>query len=158
MLSLVAVAISALPAFAAVLLFSMTGCAALRPDRPDGFVSLAEAVPDAILEPRYYSTYNFIGDRIDGYEEPCAILSKEAAAALKEASDEAVRRGYRFKMCELLSHSTLPIAMVVERSGYESDGYAKRFFLRRTGMTMREYRRQTCKYTAPRVREACRLA
>ena len=47
------------------------------------------------------------------------------------------------KMCELLSHSTLPIAMVVERSGYESDGYAKRFFLRRTGMTMREYRRQT---------------
>ena len=76
MLSLVAVAISALPAFAAVLLFSMTGCAALRPDRPDGFVSLAEAVPDAILEPRYYSTYNFIGDRIDGYEEPCAILSK----------------------------------------------------------------------------------
>ena len=47
------------------------------------------------------------------------------------------------KMCELLSHSTLPIAMVVERSGYESDGYAKRFFLRRTGMTMCEYRRET---------------
>ena len=64
MLSLVAVSIAALPAFAAVLLFSMTGCAALRPDRPDGFVSLAEAVPDAILEPRYYSTYNFIGDRM----------------------------------------------------------------------------------------------
>jgi LacI family transcriptional regulator len=49
------------------------------------------------------------------------------------------------KMCELLSRSALPIAMVVERSGYESDGYAKRFFLKRTGMTMREYRRQTAK-------------
>lgn len=47
------------------------------------------------------------------------------------------------KMCELLSHGSLPIAMVVERSGYESDGYAKRFFLKRTGMTMREYRRQS---------------
>ena len=49
------------------------------------------------------------------------------------------------KMCELLSRGTLPIAMVVERSGYESDGYAKRFFLKRTGMTMREYRRQATK-------------
>ena len=49
------------------------------------------------------------------------------------------------KMRELLSSSTLPIAMVVERSGYESDGYAKRFFLKRTGMTMREYRRQSAK-------------
>ncbi len=44
------------------------------------------------------------------------------------------------KMCELLTHSTIPIAMVVERGGYESDGYAKRFFLKQTGMTMREYR------------------
>lgn len=29
-----------------------------------GFVELSEAVPDVILEPRYYSTYNFVGDRI----------------------------------------------------------------------------------------------
>ena len=27
---------------------------------------LPEAVPDAILEIRYYSTYNFVGERIDG--------------------------------------------------------------------------------------------
>ena len=46
------------------------------------FVSLAEAVPDVILEIRYYSTYNFVGDRIDGYEEPCALITKDAAAAL----------------------------------------------------------------------------
>ena len=64
----------------------------------EGFVSLAEAVPDAILEIRYYSTYNFVGDRIEGYLEPCALLSKEAAAALKAASDECVRRGYRLKI------------------------------------------------------------
>ena len=64
----------------------------------DGFVSLAEAVPDAILEIRYYSTYNFIGERIDGYERPCALITKEAARALKAASDECVRRGYRLKI------------------------------------------------------------
>ena len=43
------------------------------------FVLLSEAVPDAILEIRYYSTYNFVGTRIDGYEEPVALLTKEAA-------------------------------------------------------------------------------
>ncbi len=49
----------------------------------------------------------------------------------------------RFRnMCDLLSRSSLPVAMVVERSGYESDGFAKKLFLSRTGMTMREYRTQ----------------
>ena len=40
------------------------------------FVLLAEAVPDAILEIRYYSTYNFVGDRIKGYEQPVALKTK----------------------------------------------------------------------------------
>ncbi len=62
------------------------------------FVLLSEAVPDAILEIRYYSTYNFVGSRIDGYEEPVALLTKEAAAALKEVSDELVAKGYRLKI------------------------------------------------------------
>ena len=75
------------------------GCASVRMrEGREGFVSLAEAVPDAILEIRYYSTYNFVGERIDGYEQPCALISKEAAAALKAESDEAVRRGYRLKI------------------------------------------------------------
>ncbi len=62
------------------------------------FVILSEAVPDVILEIRYYSTYNFVGERIDGYEEPVAMLTKEAAAALKEVSDELVGQGYRLKI------------------------------------------------------------
>jgi len=52
-------------------------------DDASDFVLLSEAVPDAILEIRYYSTYNFVGDRIAGYEEPVALLTKEAAAALR---------------------------------------------------------------------------
>jgi len=62
------------------------------------FVLLSEAVPDAILEIRYYSTYNFVGDRIDGYEEPLAFMTKESAAALKEVSDELAKKGYRLKI------------------------------------------------------------
>ena len=67
-------------------------------DDASDFVLLSEAVPDAILEIRYYSTYNFVGDRIDGYEEPLAFLTREAAAALKEVSDELVAKGYRLKI------------------------------------------------------------
>lgn len=62
------------------------------------FVVLAEEVPDVILEIRYYSTYNFVGDRIDGYEEPIALITKEAAKALKKASDELKSKGYRLKI------------------------------------------------------------
>ena len=67
-------------------------------DDSSDFVLLSEAVPDAILEVRYYSTYNFVGDRIDGYEEPLAMLTKEAATALKNVSDELVSKGYRLKI------------------------------------------------------------
>ena len=62
------------------------------------FVLLSEVVPDAILEIRYYSTYNFVGDRIDGYEEPVALLTEEAAEALKEVSDDLEEDGYRLKI------------------------------------------------------------
>ncbi len=67
-------------------------------DDSSDFVLLSEAVPDAILEIRYYSTYNFVGDRIDGYEEPVALLTKEAAEKLKEVSDELAAKGYRLKI------------------------------------------------------------
>ncbi len=67
-------------------------------DDASDFVLLSEAVPDAILEIRYYSTYNFVGERIDGYEQPVALLTKEAAAALKAVSDEVIAQGYRLKI------------------------------------------------------------
>ena len=63
-----------------------------------GFVLVSEAVPDTILEIRYYSTYNFIGDRVDGYEEPIAMLTREAASALRAVSDEMIKQGYRLKI------------------------------------------------------------
>lgn len=67
-------------------------------DDSSDFVLISEAVPDVILEIRYYSTYNFVGDRIDGYEEPLAFCTREAAAALKEVSDDLKEQGYRLKI------------------------------------------------------------
>ena len=63
-----------------------------------GFVSVGEAIPDVLLDIRYYSSFNFIGERIDGYEEPAALLTREAAQALKEASREAMEQGFRLKV------------------------------------------------------------
>ncbi|MCR5061138.1 MAG: M15 family metallopeptidase [Saccharofermentans sp.] len=63
-----------------------------------GFVLLSDYVPGMIQEIRYFSTYNFIGDRINGYEEPCAIATLEAARALNRASCELNVLGYRLKV------------------------------------------------------------
>ena len=65
---------------------------------PSGFVLLSDYVPGVIQEIRYFSTYNFIGERIDGYEEPCALLTKEAARALKSVANEMAVRGLRLKI------------------------------------------------------------
>ena len=65
---------------------------------PSGFVLLSDYVPHIIQEIRYFSTYNFIGERIDGYEEPCAILTIEAARAMKSVCSELFVQGYRVKV------------------------------------------------------------
>ena len=62
------------------------------------FVTLTDAVPDAILEIRYFGTYNFVGDRVDGYLEPTALLTKKAADSLKAVSDDVKALGYRLKI------------------------------------------------------------
>jgi len=63
-----------------------------------GFLVLADFIPQIVQEIRYYSTFNFVGDRIDGYEEPCALLTMEAARALKAVSNEMIVKGYRLKI------------------------------------------------------------
>ncbi len=65
---------------------------------PSGFVVLADHVPSIVQEIRYYSTYNFIGDRIDCYEQPAALCTQEAARALKAAANELNVLGYRLKV------------------------------------------------------------
>lgn len=64
----------------------------------EGFVLVTDVIPDAILEIRYYTDYNFVGEQIDGYEEPVALLTKEAAQALKAANDDLEEQGYCIKI------------------------------------------------------------
>lgn len=63
--------------------------------RPDGFVSVSEVIPDVLLDVRYYSTYNFVGERVDGYEAPLVLLTKEAADALALVNADMRRKGLR---------------------------------------------------------------
>ena len=63
-----------------------------------GFVLLADVVPGIVQEIRYYSTFNFVGDRVDGYEEPVALLTREAAQALRTVAGEMNVQGYRLKI------------------------------------------------------------
>jgi D-alanyl-D-alanine dipeptidase len=77
---------------ASLLICLLTACKSNR------FVTLTDAVPDAILEIRYYGTYNFVGSRIDGYKEPTALLTREAADSLRAVSDDVKALGYRLKI------------------------------------------------------------
>ncbi len=70
----------------------------ISPDDSSGFVRLADVVPDVILEVRYYSTYNFVGERIDGYEEPQILITREAAHALQHVNIALRKQGYCLKV------------------------------------------------------------
>ncbi len=67
-------------------------------DDTSQFVTLTDVVPDAILEIRYFGTYNFVGQRIDGYLEPTALFTRKAADSLRAVSDELMAQGYRLKI------------------------------------------------------------
>ena len=73
--------------------------AALAPEEDSSdFVYVTDVIPDAILEIRYYSTYNFIGDRIPGYDAPVAMMTRRAADSLKVVNDELRAKGYCLKI------------------------------------------------------------
>lgn len=71
---------------------------AIDPDDASDFVVITDVAPDVLLEIRYYSTYNFIGSRVDGYLEPTALLTRQAADSLRAVSDELKEQGYRLKI------------------------------------------------------------
>ncbi len=73
--------------------------AAIEPEMNSAdFVNITDVVPDAILEIRYFGTYNFVGTRIDGYEQPTALLTRQAADSLRAVSDDLKAQGYRLKI------------------------------------------------------------
>lgn len=77
-----------------------------QPDTPQiaqrephkGFVYVKDLIPDLIEDLRYFTTNNFMGVKVDGYEANVAILTKQAAEKLKEAADELRKMGYVIKI------------------------------------------------------------
>lgn len=89
--------------FAAIIVLTLlSSCEQKKPIAPEedssAFVLVGDVIPDAVLEIRYYSTFNFIGDRIPGYDEPVAILTRQAADSLRKVSDELWVQGYVLKI------------------------------------------------------------
>ena len=67
-------------------------------DLPDGFVYIKDIIPNIVLEMRYCTNDNFVGQRIDGYAAPKGILTKEAAIALSKVQDELNAFGLGIKV------------------------------------------------------------
>lgn len=63
-----------------------------------GFVNIKDVIPEAQIEIRYATTHNFVGDVINGYDEPIAIMTKEAAVALMGANNDLKEQGYTVKI------------------------------------------------------------
>ena len=60
-----------------------------------GFTYVSDYVDDAVIDLRYFSSYNFVGTRIDGYLAPRPMMTKEAAIALASAAADLRKQGYR---------------------------------------------------------------
>lgn len=65
---------------------------------PEGFVYVDDVIPTVELDIRYYTDYNFVGEKIDGYQAPLAILTTQAAGSLKKAADKLEEDGYHIKI------------------------------------------------------------
>lgn len=71
---------------------------ALAQEMPDGFVYVDEYIPDAVLELRYCSSDNFVGEPVDGYASSRPILTRQAAQALKGVQEDLKPFGLGIKI------------------------------------------------------------
>ena len=60
-----------------------------------GFAKVSTVIDDAAYDIRYYSSNNFTGDRINGYNAPVAYMTKEGLNALAVAATDLRKQGYR---------------------------------------------------------------
>ncbi|MCF8272483.1 MAG: M15 family metallopeptidase [Flavobacteriaceae bacterium] len=65
---------------------------------PEGFVYAEHVIPDLNVELRYYTSYNFVGSPINGYQTNSLILTKEAANALKQVQVELLKQNLCLKI------------------------------------------------------------
>jgi len=61
---------------------------------PEGFVYIRDIVPSVREDIRYAGSHNFMGRPADGYHAPRAVLTREAALALKAAAEAFAAKGF----------------------------------------------------------------
>ncbi len=66
--------------------------------RPDSFVDATTVAPGLLVEARYATAHNFVGEVIDGYEKPRCYLTRPAAAALAQVIADLEPHGLTIKV------------------------------------------------------------
>ena len=66
--------------------------------RPAAFVDVATVVPGLVVDMRYFGTRNFVGARVDGYDAPVCILTRQATAALAAVQRDLAPRKLGLKV------------------------------------------------------------
>jgi len=73
-------------------------CNTLCADVPSGFVEIRDAVPGVVVELRYFSNDNFVGEMIEGYQGDHCYITAEAAQALARVQQELAHVGLGLKV------------------------------------------------------------
>jgi len=81
----------------AALILTAQPAPAREPPLPAGFVDAAAVVPGLVVDMRYFGSDNFVGERIDGYQQPRCVLSAPAAKALAVVARDLAVRGLALK-------------------------------------------------------------
>lgn len=69
----------------------------IQRQQPSDFVDVGTAIPRMQFDIRYFSSHNFVGRRIRGYQQPACLLTKPAAAALEKVEDALLPMGLTLK-------------------------------------------------------------
>ncbi|MGH6770551.1 MAG: M15 family metallopeptidase [Xanthobacteraceae bacterium] len=84
---------------ALAIVFAMVPIAAPgEPAMRAGFVDAAAVVEGLVVDMRYFGEDNFVGTRIDGYEQPRCLLTRPAAAALAAVQRDLAPRSFGLKV------------------------------------------------------------
>ncbi len=71
-------------------------------------LNIQKEIPDILLDIRYCTTYNFIGEIIDGYIDPVALGTKRIGEAIKSNQFKGKTNGISIKDMGCLSTAKCP--------------------------------------------------
>ena len=80
------------------LLFTLLLCNTALADPAAGFVEVREAIPGVMVDLRYLTADNFVGEPIDGYAADRCYITAEAARALGRVQHELAHFGLGLKL------------------------------------------------------------